>query len=127
MVVDREALVGDAQVQRDGRGSESTQRVRYGHVGPAERLVDETDSQKLWVSRFEPNQVVAEPSTEELVIVPTGDGVSVRDPWYGAIEPVAEEHEVVGLGEPLREKLELLLSVIIVQGQLADLVFLQVR
>ena len=127
MVVDGEALIGEAEAEPEARRLEGVQLRRPGNARPLERFVDQGYPGKPRISRFGVDELIAKLPREEQSVVLGADGVAAGKARDRAVQPVAEEDQVVGFGQHVRELGELFGPVVFVQRQLSYPVVVQTR
>ena len=129
MVVDAEALVGEAHVHAEAAGGEGVDALGRRQPRTAEDVVDEAYAQQRGVFLLDAHELVAELAGEEQRVEGARhvvwDGVVVRQSRDRAKEAAAVEVEVVRLRQVGRDLRNLLGGVRVVHGQLAVLVDLQ--
>ena len=96
VIVDREALVGEAPVHGEPRLPVARHRRRPGQAGAAERVVGDGDTQQVRIRALPVDQIEAQLAAEQQVVVGRRQGIALRQPGDGPILPVAVEEQVVG-------------------------------
>ena len=115
MVVDGEALVGKAQVQRQPGRTKRPQGIGLGDFGPAEGIVGEAHPREAGICGLEVGQLVAQLTGKQQAVVLLAYGIALWQPWDGPIEAVAEEDQIVRAGQLVRQLRHLWLPVVLVQ------------
>ena len=62
----------------------------------------EADTEQRRVGSFKVRQLVAQPAGEEQFVIGGARRVALRDARQGAVEPVGEEHQRLGIGQLFR-------------------------
>ena len=122
VVVHCKALVGVSEPQSEGEVGLLARRRRFGQAGPAERVVHEAQAQQAGIRRLDQPDVIPELPGKQHTIVLAAGRIPLRQPRNGPVQPVAVQHQVVGLGEPLGDVELLARAVGIVHLKLANVV-----
>ena len=122
MVVDGEALVRESHVQHEAVRGGVGQPPGAGYPGARKGVIDERHPGDASVGRLDVGQLVAELTGKEQPVVLAAERITLRQPGYRAVEPVAVENDVVGRRQLVGNAAELGLGVVVVEGQLSDLI-----